>query len=152
MKILKVYKYFDRELFLIEIEKGFIHLFYRSAGKNNLNTKGTILPCFLLATPETRKFVDPNFNFVNGWISKIILSNNFTYRYFSKDLKKFPEKINEINKFINLSNYEIEKEEDPRIINLTFINILLDNKYKFYSFNLGKNSILDFEKGIEIKL
>ena len=145
MKILKVFKYYDREIFIIEVEDKKIHMFYRSIGETVKNSKEKILPCFLMSTPEIRHFLDPGCQFINGWISKIIISNNFMYRYFQKSYNIFPDKLKDIVKFINNLNYKIIEEKDPIIINSIFLEFLIEKDYKIFNFNL-KNEKENFVK------
>jgi len=149
MKILKVFKYYGREIFIVEVEDKKIHMFYRSIGETVKNSKEMILPCFLMSTPETRNFVDPYFEFVNGWISKIIISNNFMYRYFQKNYNIFPDKLKDIVAFINNSEYEVIEENDPIFINFIFLELLTDKDYELFSFSL-KNEVLNFSKLSEL--
>jgi len=114
MEIIKTWNYHQRIIFFVKIF-GKYQLFYRSSGLAGHNSKGEILPTYLLKTFS--QCIGDEFNEMPyGWLPKIFKFNHWR-SYYTKDPKYF---LDEMQKYFNILkevNMEHEEENDPVKIN-----------------------------------
>lgn len=117
LKVIKMFEYHQRIIYLTEIE-GKFQLFYRSSGLAGHDSKGMILPHMLL---KAERDVSPDglggwMSF--GWIPKFYVYKGRFQEYHGKTLNYFPEVMYPYMDFlkeVDVSGAELEP--DPRVIN-----------------------------------
>lgn len=117
LKIIKMWEYHQRIIYLTEIENKF-QLFYRSSGLAGHGSRGMILPHMLLkANKDTSPDgLGPWMSF--GWIPKYFVYKGRFQEYRSKRMDEFPSVMHPYMDFLQEVDVTgAEVEIDPRVIN-----------------------------------
>jgi len=117
MKILKMWSYHQRVVFLTEID-GKFQLFYKSSGLAGYDSVGMVFPILRLKdTAETSP--DGLGNWMSfGWLPKYYIFDGRVQEYRYKMRREFPENMHPfLDELEAMEIPEIELQPDPRIIN-----------------------------------
>lgn len=128
MKVLKTWLYWERIIYLVQIDNKYT-LFYRSSGLAGYDSKGTILPCYLLKTDKS-SIGDPGGYMVHGWIPKVYLYNGEWESYHSKDIAAFPKEIQQLSNELQHVDVSAATEcKNPKEINEAINEIIGDGEF-----------------------
>ena len=117
LKIIKMWEYHQRIIFLTEINNKF-QLFYKSSGLAGHGSKGMVMPHMLL---KANKDSSPDglgewMSF--GWIPKYFIYNGRFQEYRAKARSEFPSVMHPFMDHLEtVDTSKAELEPDPRVIN-----------------------------------
>ena len=119
LKIIKVWEYHQRVMFLTEIE-GKYQLFYRSSGLAGYGTKGEVFPHLLLKDNNSSSPDGLGDWMSFGWIVKYYKYDGRLQEYTRKNRNEFPSNMHIYLDYLEEQDptlYDITVEGDPRVIN-----------------------------------
>jgi len=132
MEIIKIWKYHQRLVFLTKIEDKY-QMFYKSAGLNDGNSKGSVFP--ILRLKEKEGHSPDGFGQWNsiGWLPKLYLHDDRFVEYRYKIRREFPESMypymDELESIIE--NDDMETAIHPRTIN-SFVGDYIRTKEDYF--------------------
>ena len=128
MEILKMWSYHFRVIYLTRVD-GKYQIFYKSAGLNDSNSEGMVMPILRLKVEGYLGSSPDGLGEGNtfGWMPKAYMYNSMFIAYRAKQFCEFPTNMHAYMKLLaDTDTSGIEEQPDPREINKYIADYIKD--------------------------